>query len=121
MGDTPTVVLDEAATLDRVGGDVEFLAEIADLFQEDCPKLVGELRDAIARGDRVMVERKAYTLKGSAANFGAEPARRAALKLELLGRGGDLKEAPQALTELEVEINRLTGALQAFANKCRTS
>jgi HPt (histidine-containing phosphotransfer) domain-containing protein len=112
-------LLDRTAILDRVGGDVEFLDEIAALFAEDCPKLLADIRSAIAAGNPVGLERAAHTLKGSVANFGAEAARQAALRLELLGRSGDLQPAPEACTVLEREMERCTTALLALARQLK--
>ncbi len=112
-------ILDPEALLDRVGGDVDFLREIAGLFQEDCPKLLTQIREAVATGDARQLEHAAHTLKGSVANFGAEAARQAAFKLESMGRAGDLTAAGDACTSLESEIQRFTEALAAFAQGLR--
>ncbi len=101
--------------MDRVGNDVEFLQEIAGLFLEDCPKLLGEIRAAVQGGDARTLEHAAHTLKGSVANFGAEAAREAAFRLEAMGRAGDLTPAPAAVSSLEDEIERFTVALNALA------
>jgi two-component system sensor histidine kinase/response regulator len=108
-------LLDPDAILERVGGDVEFLQEIAGLFAEDCPKLLGEVRAAIATGNPAALERAAHTLKGSVSNFGAEPARQAAFCLEQLGRSGNLQPAPEACALLEREMALFTQALTALA------
>ncbi|HEX8985603.1 MAG TPA: Hpt domain-containing protein [Bryobacteraceae bacterium] len=113
-------VLDPDAIIDRVGGDAEFLQELTGLFAEDSPKLLGQIRSAIAAGDPRGLEYAAHALKGSVANFGAESARAAALRLELLGRAGDLQPAPEACAVLEQEIARFTDALEAFARKLNT-
>jgi HPt (histidine-containing phosphotransfer) domain-containing protein len=105
--------------LERVGGDVEFLQELAGIFVEDCPKLMDGIRSAISDGDSRGLEYAAHTLKGSVANFGAEPARQAAFHLEVLGRAGDLAHAPEACSVLEQEIERFTGALNALARQLR--
>jgi HPt (histidine-containing phosphotransfer) domain-containing protein len=110
-------LLDREAILERVGGDVEFLQEIAGLFAEDCPKLLTQIRSAVSTGDPVALEHAAHTLKGSVSNFGAEPARQAALRVEMLGRNGDLAQAPEACSALEMEMQRFTAALTALARQ----
>ncbi len=106
--------------MDRVGGDVEFLKEIAGLFLDDCPKLLAEIRSAVTGGDARQLEYAAHTLKGSVANFGAEAARQAAFRLESLGRAGDLLPAPEAYSNLEDEIQRFTVALSALSRELGT-
>lgn len=110
-------VLDRDALLDRVGGDLEFLQEIAGLFLEDCPKLLAEIRTAVSGGDARTLEYAAHTLKGSVANFGAEAAQDAAFRLETLGRAGDLRPATEAYSVLEQEIQRFTLALAALSRE----
>jgi len=119
--DTTGGLLDSAAILDRVGGDVDFLDEIAALFAEDCPKLLGDVRAAIEAGNSAALERAAHTLKGSVANFGAEPARQAALRLEMLGRSGDLQPAAEVCFTLEKEMERFTTALLALARQLKAA
>jgi HPt (histidine-containing phosphotransfer) domain-containing protein len=104
-------VLDRGALLARLGGDEDFLREIADLFLEDCPKLLADIHSAVSTGDAGALEHAAHTLKGSVSNFGAEAARQAAFRLENLGRAGDLKPAGEAYSSLVQEIERFTDAL----------
>ncbi len=110
-------VLDRDALFDRVGGDIEFLQEIADLFLEDCPKLLAQIRAAVSGGDARSLEYAAHTLKGSVANFGADAARDAAFRLEALGRAGDMTPAPDAYSALEQEIQRFTQELGTLSRE----
>ena len=107
-------VLDRGVALARVGGDMVLLREIAELFVQECPQLLKEIRHAIDHGDAHALERAAHGLKGSVANFGAGRAVDAAFELEKLGRAGTLANVPeslrdleQALATLQVELSRL--------------
>jgi two-component system, sensor histidine kinase and response regulator len=113
-------VLDPEVIMERVGGDAQFLQELAVIFVDDCPKLLRDIRAAIQAGDPRALEYAAHALKGSVANFGAESARTAALRLEMLGRTGELKPAREACVVLEHEIARFTQALSALACKLNT-
>jgi HPt (histidine-containing phosphotransfer) domain-containing protein len=99
------VDLDQA--LARVGGDRELYYELLDMLVEDAPGEIGEMREAIGRGNAEEVERTAHSLKGAAANLGAGPLRDVALWLETLGRDGRLATAEAAVAELESELKRL--------------
>jgi two-component system sensor histidine kinase/response regulator len=101
--------------LDRLGGDTELLREVVEVFLSDCPARLSNVRDAIARRDSTALARAAHSLKGSVANFAADPAVAAAQRLELMGRTGDWAEVDQVLADLETEIENLTSTLQAFA------
>mgnify|MGYP001097660140 CR=1 FL=1 len=110
-------VIDRAALLERLGGDVELFEEIAGLFREDCPKLLSEIRSAVHGADAPALERAAHTLKGCVANFGAQAAFDAALRLERLGRARELDGAASACETLETEIVRFQQALDALARE----
>ena len=107
--------LDTDSALARVDGDTELLAELAGLFLEDYPKCMAEIRDAVSRGDTETLYRAAHTLKGSAANFGANSVVDSALKLEMIGRAGNVGDADGAYTALERDTEILKPALVALA------
>ncbi len=95
------VGLDIAAALGRVGGDEELLREISEIFLEQCPEALSEVRDAVASTNPEALQHAAHSLKGSISNFGAKAAFDAALRLELMGRQGDLSGSAEALSDLE--------------------
>ena len=106
-------VLDEALLVSRVDGDPQLLRDLVDLFLEDCPRLVDEIRVALDRKDAKLVERDAHSLKGATGNLAAQMASEAARKLERFARAGDLLHAESELLELEWELERLKPALLA--------
>jgi PAS domain S-box-containing protein len=110
----PEQVLDAAAALERVAGDLELLKELIDLFHENCPKLLAEIRAAAARKDGPALQRSAHALKGSVGTFGARAAFETARQLEALGQQGDLGRAEEMYTRMEREIERLRPALAAL-------
>jgi PAS domain S-box-containing protein len=99
--------MDTASALARVEGDVELLQELVALFLEDLPDLLTNLREAVTAGDAGAIERAAHKLKGSVGNFAAQPAFDAALRLEKIGRVGELTEAESAYHALLQEIDLL--------------
>jgi PAS domain S-box-containing protein len=107
-------VFDRDAALDRVDGDRELLQEIIELFFDEMPGLLAAVQETITRCDAKALERAAHTLKGAVGNFGAKGAFDAALRLEVMGRGGDLTHVAGAYAELEREVARLEGALAAL-------
>jgi HPt (histidine-containing phosphotransfer) domain-containing protein len=110
----PALAFDEAADLNRVDGDRDLLKEVAGLFMEDTPKLLTEIRTAIARADGNGLERAAHTLKSSVGNFGAPGAVEATSALEQMGRRGDFAHAASTSARLEQEMTRLFSALGAM-------
>jgi HPt (histidine-containing phosphotransfer) domain-containing protein len=107
-------VLDRIGVLKRVGGNTKLLLEIARLFLEDCPRLLGDIRTAMAHADPARLTRAAHTLKGAVANFCAPTALEAAQHLEVLGQTGNLDEVDRAYAVLEGEIRKLNRSLTEF-------
>jgi PAS domain S-box-containing protein len=104
-------VFDRAAALAGVGNSEKLLREIAGLFLEDCPRMLGAARAAIDRGDAPRLRRAVHALKGCICSFGAAAAVAAAQQLEALGEANDLSGAEEAYEALEQEIRRLEQAL----------
>ena len=110
-------VLDRASLMARVDGDMELLREIVELFLEEVPKSLSDLRAAMAQGDSKALEQAAHRLKGMAGNLGGQAIFDAALKVETMGREGDFEDAEAACAELEEEIKRLKPALIALVDR----
>lgn len=106
--------LDEAVALSRMGGDRQLLLEIAKLFLDDYADLLSTIQRAISEGDSRSLERSAHTLKGSVANFGAAESVDAALRLEMMGREGDLRDSTKTLVELESALTQLRRELESL-------
>jgi CheY-like chemotaxis protein len=107
-------VIDRADLLDRVGGDVELLVDLVNLFMDDSPNLLSEIKASLQQKDTHRLERAAHTLKGSVANFAAKASSDAALRLEVMGRNGDLTQAEEALSDLERCIDAAGRELRAM-------
>jgi HPt (histidine-containing phosphotransfer) domain-containing protein len=72
------------------------------------------VREAIDRGDADALNRAAHTLKGVVANFASPPSYEAALRLEQMGRGGELAGARAAFATLTTTVGHLESALRAL-------
>jgi len=107
-------VFDRNVALDRVEDDRELLQEIVGLFFDEIPGLLSAIQESVVQRDANALERAAHTLKGAVGNLGAKDAFAAALRLEVLGRGGDLTNIEEAYAELEKAIIRLKSALAAL-------
>jgi HPt (histidine-containing phosphotransfer) domain-containing protein len=92
--DDTAPIWDRESLLENLGGDPEILAEILGLFIEDSTRLLGELREAVGRGDRARVAKLAHTLKGSTANCQATACSQAALGLEQAARSAGPGASP---------------------------
>jgi len=112
-------IFDEAEALSRVGNDRQLLGELAEVFLSESPRLLDAIRTAITNGDAYKLRIAAHSLKGAIDNFAAQAAYEAALRLEMLGRDGNLAEAEQACATLQKETDRLLPVLASLANRER--
>ena len=103
---------DLSEALARVDGDHELLAEMAELFLEESPRFISEIRTALEKDDTQTLTYAAHTLKGSVGNFAATEAAEAARQLEQMGRKGELAGAGVILAQLEAALGRLQPALE---------
>jgi PAS domain S-box-containing protein len=99
--------LDESLALSRVGGDVDLLKEVVELFLDDYPSTFEKIKGAVASRDATALEHAAHSLKGSVSTFGAIRAFDAAFALEKQGRSGDLSGAQDGLFQLEQALEAL--------------
>jgi two-component system sensor histidine kinase/response regulator len=104
-------LIDRVALLERVEGDRELLAEMVHLFQEDAPRLLAAMREALARGDMALLERSAHSLKGAAANLSAKSASAAAQRLESDAKNKQAVPAQESLANVERAVVQLLPAL----------
>jgi len=105
------VVLDFQATLNTVSGDLERLRKLIAIIEDDLPKQVRGLEEALSAGDREAVERYAHTIRGQAAHFGGERLIRTALEAEQAGREDRLDELQSMAGGLAAMANELLEAL----------
>ena len=109
--------LDESLALSRVGGDVELLKEVAELFLDDYPSTFEKIKAAVAARNATALEHHAHSLKGSVSTFGASRAFEAALALESQARSGDLTDAQDGLLQLEQALEALRPELVLLQTK----
>ena len=103
--------------LERLGGDLALLEEIAEIFIDDGPRQLVEVADAIARGDAKALRIAAHTLKGSAANFAWDPVVDVASRLERMGSLGDLSGSSEAHSELRGVLGHFLAALGQYLGR----
>jgi PAS domain S-box-containing protein len=113
--DAPAPLFHPELLLAQLSGNQAMLLHLVNLYLDHTPKLLAELRAALAAGDANALSRAAHALKGSTSHFGAETARALAYRLEMLGRDGNLGPAAAPLAELEGQAARLMEEMRTFA------
>lgn len=110
MGEHSEIV-DRESALASVGGDPEFLREIAGLIQAAWPTLLSEIRNDLAVGDLASLESHARLARAAAEYVAAKRAYMAAIQLQFVAMQKDLDGAKRVAANLEGEVARLQPAL----------
>jgi signal transduction histidine kinase/CheY-like chemotaxis protein len=95
----------------EVPGDRARHGKLAEIFLDECPRLMGQIRDAIVRRDGPSLHRSAHLLHGSAVVFGARAACEAAHRLEMMGRIGDWTRIDDVFAVLQRKVFDLESQL----------
>ncbi len=118
-GATPASV-DASALVERVGGDLDLLADLVSLFGENSQALLDDLERALEARDCEAASRVAHSLKGSIGNFSTGPAYETVRAVEQAARAGSLDEAARGLTRLERDLRGLVRELEEFVVRTQT-
>jgi HPt (histidine-containing phosphotransfer) domain-containing protein len=106
--------VDRNLALRRPEGDEGLLAEVIQLFLEDCPARLAVIKLAIDRGDADQIRVTAHALKGAAGNLSATGLFEAASTLERLGGEHRIDAARAAWRQLAAEAAAALDALRQF-------
>ena len=111
---------DVVEALRFTGGDTDALRRVIDVFLEDCPEVLAQVRRAVREGRDGEVARLAHRLRGSLRLFGA--ARATALIEEIATAAGEdrPRDAADSLEELTTEMSALQEDLQAVIQEMKT-
>jgi len=112
--DGGVAVFDLHEAIGRCYGDRAMVVEMADFFLTDSVDLLARMETAIQTGDAAELARTAHRMKGTVSYLGAAPATAAALRVEQIGRIGELASAAEAVEELARYAQVLREALIVF-------
>jgi signal transduction histidine kinase/DNA-binding response OmpR family regulator len=115
--DSPRLPASEPAVdwdlaLRSVEGDGDLLDTLIEAAQQDIPRMMKDVRDALTGGDVARLQAAAHSLKGSLGYFGDVPALRGIRELERRALAGNLESANELLDVLERDVDALTQAIQ---------
>lgn len=91
-----------------------FFRELIDIFLEDTPRRITELKNALREQNVSASMRAAHSIKGSAGNFGAQQLAHLALELEALAKSDQLPAISTRVDELEQSFAAVKEALLAL-------
>jgi two-component system, sensor histidine kinase and response regulator len=100
---------------DRIGDDHEFLVELVEIFEQDCPRQMQLLHQALDTQDAGGLERVAHSMKGALANLAAVKASAIAADLQYYGKSGDFTSAAVSVPALEYELGHVLRELDSLS------
>ncbi len=92
----------------------DFINELLDTFLDDAPKLIDQLKTALAAMDTDSFRRAAHSLKSNAATFGAQILSERAKELEMLGKESRLSDVEDRLTALDKSFQAAAAELKGL-------
>lgn len=87
---------------------------LAEIFEEQGPRLFGEIRRAWTDKDHGRLRESAHALKGSARALGMPALTKVCFELESLASGASILDTDEVLTTLELELEHALAALRQF-------
>jgi HPt (histidine-containing phosphotransfer) domain-containing protein len=117
MSDAEIAILDTAAfeTLSELmGGESDLIAEIIDVFFDEAPTILDEMRSSFSDRNATDLRRSAHSLKTNSATFGATVLHDLCRRLEELGKAGDFDGAGELVEQCVAEYARVERALSVM-------
>jgi HPt (histidine-containing phosphotransfer) domain-containing protein len=87
------------------------IGEMIEVFLAEAPSLISTLQRAVELDDAEELRRAAHTLKSNGATFGARGLAELCRRLEEMGQTASLEGAPERLTRVEAEHERVRSQL----------
>ena len=104
---------DIEALLARCMGNVDFLKQMLEKFQESAVDDLQRIVGSVASEDPEELARASHALKGTASNMSAESLRDSAALVEQSAKQGDLVKAGDLVEELRGEVDRFLTSIPA--------
>jgi signal transduction histidine kinase/DNA-binding response OmpR family regulator/HPt (histidine-containing phosphotransfer) domain-containing protein len=105
--DAQPALFNRGELMNRLGGDADLLADVIQIFLDDCPKRLAAIKNAVDLRDAELIRTTAHALKGAAGTLSATAVFDAAQALERLGTEGRLEPAEAAWRILATEASNL--------------
>ena len=99
-------VFDRDAALAIVDNDTEFLRDIIDIFFENIPKQMAEIKKAIDVKDTIMIGMQAHSLKSASESICANSIKDIVYKMEIAAKNKEIDKVEALNKKLEDEFER---------------
>ncbi len=104
--------VDRQTLLERIDGDLDFLAHLFEAFHEESREQLEQLSAAFSARDFSQAKKLAHTLKGTSSNLGGSQVSELARQLEHAARDTNTDHVGEMLNELRVSLAAMHRELQ---------
>ena len=115
-----SIIFDKNDAIDRVDGDIDFLAELTKDFLAAFPAKFEELQEAAKNNYNQKVEKRAHSLKGALRNLGGIKSGDIAAALELAGKNMDIHSINALLSEFDKSVQEFEREFNVFLESSQT-
>lgn len=106
-------ILDKKTILDRLGGDEDIFAAMADMYLGDVENYCQELDAALASGQADVLQREAHTVKGLLATFADDDGAAMAMAIENQAKRGAMEGLEVAVAQLKERLHIVADGVRA--------
>lgn len=110
---SPKRVWDRDRMLEFLMHNEALTVKVTRQFLDQTPNQIRELAAAIEEGDRIRAEQIAHSIKGAAANLGAEVLRECAFSMEMAAKSADFDALQEAIGPLQDAFKELCQEMAA--------
>ena len=107
-----TEIFDHQAMKEQLMDDVDLIRSVAEIFLQDMPQMISEIKEQAAASDPTQVALQAHKIKGASSSVGGKALYSLARDLELAGETGNIKHIQEWVPDIERQFQQLKTALQ---------
>ncbi len=101
------IIIDVDDALKRIQDDKELLVELIEIFLDDCPKKMKELKAFEQDKNAIGLSEVAHSIKGAAANISAVGLRKIFFEIEEMAKNNNFESISQRIKQASLEIKEI--------------
>jgi len=117
MDSTDHEIFDKKSMLSRLDGDEELANVVIATFLDEAPVLLNKIKNDLELNDANSLQHHAHSLKGAAANIGADILNNTAAQIEQAAQQGNLALANSHFEKIENEYDKLKPIISTSINQ----
>ena len=100
-------IIDLDDVLERIQGDKELLVELIEIFLDDCPSKIIDIKECFKVDNFDQLAEAAHSAKGAAANIGAKKLWKTFLEIEEAAKVGTSDQSEELIKKMDQEFDEL--------------